>query len=378
VAIELQRWSDLPRLPADNTGPVFAEPWQAQAFALAVTLSEQGHFTWKEWSAALAHELQAGASRGEPDDGSRYYEHWLAALERMVTTKGLAERTAIITRKEAWAEAYRTTPHGRPVELPKARPRLDARWLLLALASAAAAYGLWQSPVQLFGGTKGGLAASAGLGALLGMRHAFEPDHLAAISTLLTGERNIRRAAWLGVYWGIGHTLTLLVAGTLLVVLRTEMPPMVADVLAWAVVLMLVWFGFRALALPASETSRGPTHSHRHGLTPGSMPVGPWTIARRPLMVGMLHGLAGSGALTALITATIPSIGSRLIYLLLFGAGSTCGMAALSGLMGWPIARVGTNGVVARGVSVAVGSISIMLGLYWAYPLIGRALQIVR
>jgi nitrile hydratase accessory protein len=370
VAIEPQRLSELPRLPADNSGPVFAEPWQAQAFALAVTLSEQGHFTWKEWSAALAHELQAGASRGEPDDGSRYYEYWLAALERMVTTKGRAERTAMITRKEAWAEAYRTTPHGRPVDLPKARPRLDARWLLLGLASAAAAYGLWQSPVQLFGGTKGGLAASAGLGALLGLRHAFEPDHLAAISTLLTGERNIRKAAWLGVYWGIGHTLTLLVAGTLLVVLRTEMPAIVADVLAWAVVLLLVGFGFRAIALSAGHNSVGLTHSHVHGATSASG----WTVARRPLMVGVVHGLAGSGALTALITATIPSMGSRLIYLLLFGAGSTCGMAALSGLMGWPIARVGTHGAVARGVSVAVGSISIMLGLYWAYPLIGRFL----
>jgi nitrile hydratase accessory protein len=368
--IEPQRLSELPRLPADNSGPVFAEPWQAQAFALAVTLSEQGHFTWKEWSAALAHELQAGARRGEPDDGSRYYEYWLAALERIVTAKGLAERSALITRKEAWTEAYRTTPHGRPVELPKARPRPDARWLLLGLASAAAAYWLLQSSVQPFGGTKGGLAASAGLGALLGMRHALEPDHLAALSTLLTGERNVRRAAWLGVYWGIGHTLTLLVAGTLLVVLRTDMPAIVADVLAWAVVLLLVGFGFRAIALSAGGTSVGPTHSHVHGTRSASG----WTLARRPLMVGMVHGLAGSGALTALISATIPSMGSRLIYLLLFGAGSTCGMAALSGLMGWPIARVGTHGAVARGVSVAVGSISIILGLYWAYPLIGRFL----
>jgi nitrile hydratase accessory protein len=349
---------------------VFAEPWQAQAFALAVTLSEQGHFTWKEWSAALAHELQAGVSRGEPDDGSRYYECWLAALERIVTTKGLAEHSALLTRKDAWAEAYRTTPHGRPVELPKARSRSDAWWLLLGLASAAAGYWLLQTSVQPFGGTKGGWAASAGLGALLGLRHALEPDHLAALSTLLTGERNVRKAAWLGVYWGIGHTLTLLVAGTLLVVLRTDMPAIVADALAWAVVLLLVGFGFRAIAFSAGPTSVGPTHSHVHGARSASE----WTLARRPLMVGMVHGLAGSGALTALITATIPSMGSRLIYLLLFGAGSTFGMAALSGLMGWPIARVGTHGVVARGVSVAVGSISIMLGLYWAYPLIGRVL----
>jgi nitrile hydratase accessory protein len=371
--VELERHRlPAPHLPADSGGPVFAEPWQAQAFALAVTLSEQGHFTWKEWTAALADELEAAASRGEPDDSSRYYEHWLAALERMVTVKGLAERTALIARKEAWTEAYRTTPHGRPIELRKTRSRPDARWLFLGLASAAAGYWLSQSPAQLFGGTKGGFAASAGLGVLLGMRHAFEPDHLAAMSTLLTGERNIRKAAWLGVYWGIGHTLTLLVAGTLLVVLRTDMPAMAADVLAWAVVLLLVGFGFRAIAFSAGRAAGAPTHSHGHGFTSASTTVGRWSLARRPLLVGAVHGLAGSGALTALIMATIPSMGPRLVYLLLFGVGSTVGMAALSGLMGWPIARIGTHGAVARAVSAAVGSISIILGLYWAYPLIAR------
>ena len=77
----------LPQIPRDEGGPVFAEPWQAQAFALAVKLSELGHFTWKEWAAALADELKSAADRGEPDDGSRYYEHWLAALERLVTVK---------------------------------------------------------------------------------------------------------------------------------------------------------------------------------------------------------------------------------------------------------------------------------------------------
>jgi nitrile hydratase accessory protein len=96
---------------------VFAEPWQAQAFALAVRLSEEGHFTWKEWAAALADELKAAADRGEPDDGSRYYEHWLAALERLVTSKGLSTLAEILKRKEAWADAYRHTPHGKPVEL---------------------------------------------------------------------------------------------------------------------------------------------------------------------------------------------------------------------------------------------------------------------
>ena len=111
------RLAALPRLPRDEGGPVFAEPWEAQAFALAVKLSEQGHFTWKEWAATLAGELAAAADRGDPDDGSRYYHYWLAALERLVTAKGLSDPKALAERKEAWAEAYRRTPHGKPVEL---------------------------------------------------------------------------------------------------------------------------------------------------------------------------------------------------------------------------------------------------------------------
>jgi nitrile hydratase accessory protein len=107
----------LPRLPRDEGGPVFAEPWQAQAFALAVKLSELGHFTWTEWASVLSDELKADAARGEPDDGSRYYHCWLAALERLVVAKQLSDSATLLERKEAWAEAYRHTPHGMPVEL---------------------------------------------------------------------------------------------------------------------------------------------------------------------------------------------------------------------------------------------------------------------
>jgi nitrile hydratase accessory protein len=109
--------SVVPPLPRDEGGPVFGEPWEAQAFALAVRLSEQGHFTWKEWAATLAQELKAADERGEPDDGTHYYRHWLAALERLVTAKGLSNSTELLARKEAWADAYRHTPHGKPVDL---------------------------------------------------------------------------------------------------------------------------------------------------------------------------------------------------------------------------------------------------------------------
>ena len=115
--LNAERLNALPRIPRDEEGPVFAEPWQAQAFAMAVRLCEQGHFTWKEWAAALAAELKAAEDRGEPDDGTHYYEHWLAALERLVTAKSLSNPNEMLARKEAWAEAYRRTPHGKPINL---------------------------------------------------------------------------------------------------------------------------------------------------------------------------------------------------------------------------------------------------------------------
>ena len=372
----------LPRLPRDEGGPLFAEPWQAQAFALAVKLSEQGHFTWKEWAAALANELQAAAKRGEPDDGSRYYEHWLGALENLVTAKGLADPTALTTRKEAWAAAYRNTPHGKPVELLQSRGP-EASWLLLGLACTFATYWMLQQASVGPMGEPGiwtgwhstdegsvlplGFAASAGLGTLLGMRHALEPDHLAAVSTLMTGERSSANAAWLGACWGIGHTLTLLTTGALLVALQTEMPAIAAQVFEVSVVLLLVGFGVRAIYQGACRMPAGPTHSHRRPGAFSFCQVDRWTFAR-PLLVGAVHGLAGSGAMTALVATALPSTVTRLGYLMLFGLGSTVGMAALSGLLGWPIARLGGHHLFARTVSLAVGCVSTALGLVRGYP----------
>jgi nitrile hydratase accessory protein len=110
-------FASLPRLPRDEGGPVFAEPWQAQVFALAVRLCAEGRFTWTEWANALAVELDSAARSGSPDDGSHYYEHWLAALERLVAAKRLTSAGELVERKDAWAEAYRRTPHGEPVRL---------------------------------------------------------------------------------------------------------------------------------------------------------------------------------------------------------------------------------------------------------------------
>ena len=106
-------------MPRDAEGPVFSEPWQAQAFALAVRLNAAGAFSWTEWAQALSRELAGDPS----DDGSRYYQHWVAALEALAGERGLAARSELARRKAAWAEAYRHTPHGAPVELAAALRR---------------------------------------------------------------------------------------------------------------------------------------------------------------------------------------------------------------------------------------------------------------
>jgi nitrile hydratase accessory protein len=99
--------------------PVFAEAWQARAFALALKLSERGHFTRNEWTLALARQLRRAADLGEPDDGSHYYDHWLAALETLVMEKAMTTRASLDSRKEEWRDAYLRTPHGKPVELKR-------------------------------------------------------------------------------------------------------------------------------------------------------------------------------------------------------------------------------------------------------------------
>ena len=225
------------------------------------------------------------------------------------------------------------------------------------------------------------LITSSGLGSLLGMRHALEPDHLAAVSTLVTRERNGYKAALVGACWGIGHSLSLLAVGAALLVLRAEMTSRVSDTFELGVAFMLIGLGARAVRQAARQGTAGPAHVHQHGHVvhrhpgvPAHVHVGRWTLARRPLLVGAVHGLAGSGALTALVLTTLPTTAARITYISLFGLGSTIGMAALSGLLGWPLARLGSHQAVGRMISLVVGCSSIGLGLAWGYPLVVRLL----
>jgi nitrile hydratase accessory protein len=109
--------SALPDIPVDADGPVFREPWEAQAFAMALTLHERGVFTWSEWAAALASEIKRAQAAGDPDTGETYYRHWLATLEGLVAAKGVTTAETLHRYRHAWDHAADRTPHGMPIEL---------------------------------------------------------------------------------------------------------------------------------------------------------------------------------------------------------------------------------------------------------------------
>ena len=208
------------------------------------------------------------------------------------------------------------------------------------------------------------LLTGSGFGAVVGVRHALEPDHFAAVATMIGGERSSLRAALLGIYWGVGHTLAIVVVGAALVVLQAEMPVRASSAVDLMVSVMLVCLGVRAI-LQAARTSEAKEPLDRRRPIDSSLTLSPaWPLAR-PVLVGAIHGLAGSGALTALVLATLPSTASRLAYVALFGLGSTLSMAAMSGLLGWPLARLGTHHVVARSIIFIVGLGSAALGVAW-------------
>jgi nitrile hydratase accessory protein len=104
-------------IPRDTDGPVFREPWEAQAFALAVSLQQRGVFTWGEWAQRLGEEIKRAQAAGDPDTGETYYHHWLATLERIVAEKGVTDRATLARYHDAWDHAADRTPHGVPIEL---------------------------------------------------------------------------------------------------------------------------------------------------------------------------------------------------------------------------------------------------------------------
>ena len=119
-AAALRATQEVPNIPHDNDGPVFREPWEAQAFAMTLALHARGLFTWPEWAAALATEIKRAQGAGDPDTGETYYAHWLAALEKIVAEKGIATDSTLHRYRDAWDHACDRTPHGQPIVLTAA------------------------------------------------------------------------------------------------------------------------------------------------------------------------------------------------------------------------------------------------------------------
>jgi hypothetical protein len=220
------------------------------------------------------------------------------------------------------------------------------------------------------------LLPALGLGFLLGLTHALDADHVAAVGTLVSESSGLRRSSLLGASWGLGHSLSLLVAGLLVLGLRFTIPPRFSAAAEFAVGLMLVGLGARAIWSVLREKRLhwhldergGIRHLHLHAHAPaggaGHDHAHPLRLQRRPLLIGCLHGLAGSGPLTLLVLSTLSSPLAGLAYLGLFSLGSIAGMTLLSGLLSFPIAYAVRRGAAFAGqVRMVAGSISLVLGL---------------
>lgn len=226
------------------------------------------------------------------------------------------------------------------------------------------------------------LSLAVGLGLLVGIRHAFEPDHLVAVATMVATERGAGEAMRLGASWGVGHTVSLFALATALSLARRTMPIELGLILELGVAGMIIAIGAKAIgeALRAGRTGPVRRHSHgkrshAHAASAAHVHIAGWAIARRPLGVGLVHGVAGSGALAAVAAATLPTIPEQLVFVLLFGLGSTMSMAAVAGLAGWPLARLVRRPAAMTALSATTGAVAMACGAVWAYPLVQRLLS---
>jgi ABC-type nickel/cobalt efflux system permease component RcnA len=218
------------------------------------------------------------------------------------------------------------------------------------------------------------LLTTLGLGLLLGIEHALDADHVVAVSTMVSQHRSLRRVALVGIVWGLGHTLTLFLVGLAVILLRVQIPERLALSLEFAVGIVLVTLG--AVILRGYLTKRIHAHAHRHGDTlhmhfhshaaaEGHDHAHEPPRFRRSLLVGMIHGLAGSAALMLLVLASIRDPIWGLLYILIFGAGSVLGMLGISTALGLPfVLTVERFATIHQRLSIAVGLASIAYGAW--------------
>lgn len=229
--------------------------------------------------------------------------------------------------------------------------------------------------------------ALLGIGLLFGLKHATEVDHVVAVATIVSRHRNVWRSAIVGALWGAGHTAALLVAGVFVLSLRVAIPERVSSWLEFCVALMIIGLGATALWRALRKRADVHVHEHSHdGLSHVHIHfhdqqtrherkrAHTHAVARaglKPIVVGAVHGLAGSGALTLLILTQIESIWQGLLYLAVFGAGSIAGMLLMSGLIGLPFALTSRKlTTVHHRLQTAAALASLAFGFWYAYGLL--------
>ena len=223
----------------------------------------------------------------------------------------------------------------------------------------------------------GVIITALAIGFVLGLKHALDPDHVVAVSTIVSQSKSLRRSSLVGTFWGLGHTFSLLVVGLAVIVLKLNLNERVAAWMEFAVAVMLVALGVKAVAT-ALRGWKLHLHKHEHGGRPHvhlhlHKPDEVEThqhfhllgLGTRPFLVGMVHGLAGSAALMILVVATIPSAVVGLIYIAVFGVGSVGGMLLMSSIVSLPFLLTARRlGVVSRVLQVSVGVFSVGFGIY--------------
>lgn len=232
--------------------------------------------------------------------------------------------------------------------------------------------------------------ALLGVGLMFGLKHATEVDHVVAVSAIVSEHRNVLRSALVGALWGAGHTASLFIVGVFVLVFRIAIPPSAAKWLEFSVALMIIGLG--VMAVMRVLTKRADVHLHRHShgrlshvhihfhehgrehrklaTSTSSHSHEISRVGVKPLLVGAMHGLAGSAALTLLVLTQIESVSLGLLYLSVFGIGSTVGMLLMSGLMGLPFALSGRRLTsINYALQTVAGALSIAFGLWYAYEM---------
>ena len=231
-----------------------------------------------------------------------------------------------------------------------------------------------------------GLLAALVLGILLGSKHSLDPDHVVAVSTIVSEYKNPLRSFWVGISWGLGHTTTLLIIGIVIIALRLTIPERMALLFEFAVGVMLVGLGIQVIYSFRKKKVHQHAHGHEeeahhhfhsHSKSPEHVPehhnthgIGKPFLRRKSYVIGLVHGMAGSAALALLVLASIESPIAGLLYILLFGLGSVLSMGIMTVIIGLPfVMSAGRLPNLNRTIQFAVGSLSILFGGFLMYQI---------